>query len=169
MAESVNLARRGLLRGRLKAPKAQLRLPWVTNEQDFVNQCTRCEDCLSSCPENIIVKGDGGFPTIDFTKGECTFCQDCVSACSEEFFVADKSTKAWPVNLSFLDNCLANNLIYCQSCQDVCDTQAISFSYANGSIPVPQVNQDDCTACGACIIPCPTQSITLNPIITYFL
>lgn len=162
MPETVNLARRGFLRGKLQTPTAQLRLPWVTQEQDFIEQCTRCNDCLTACPENILVKGDGGFPTVDFTKGECTFCQACVDVCTQPFFVDDKSVKAWPIHLTFLDNCLAKNSVLCQSCQDVCDTEAISFSYSAGSIPQPQISQSDCTGCGACVMPCPSQAIALN-------
>jgi len=160
--KSVDVSRRGLLRGRLSAPKAQMRLPWVLSEEVFTDQCSRCNDCHSACTENIIVKGDGGFPTIDFSQGECTFCSECVDVCKEPLFLADKTGAAWPTSLSFLDSCLAKNDVYCLSCQDVCDTQAISFVYAAGTIPQPQIVQDDCTACGACIVPCPTQAIELT-------
>lgn len=162
MSQTVDLARRSFLRGKLKPPTPQLRLPWITSEHDFISQCTRCDDCISACPEKIIIKGDGGFPTIDFSQGECTFCQECVDVCEQSFFVEDKESNAWPVNLAFLDNCLAKNKVYCQSCQDVCDPQAISFAFTNGSIPQPQINQQDCTGCGACVMPCPTQSISLS-------
>jgi ferredoxin-type protein NapF len=74
----VDLARRNFFRGRKASTRLAIRLPWVINEQYFIDDCTQCGDCITSCEEKIIVKGDGGFPEIDFSKGECTFCQKCI-------------------------------------------------------------------------------------------
>ena len=76
MADGINLSRRGLLRGRLTTPKPGVQLPWSVSWDEFITDCTRCGDCLTACPEQILVKGDGGFPTVDFLRGECTFCAD---------------------------------------------------------------------------------------------
>jgi ferredoxin-type protein NapF len=56
------------------------------NESTFVDGCSQCGDCLNVCPENIIKKGDGGFPEVDFLQGECTFCQKCVESCDQNIF-----------------------------------------------------------------------------------
>lgn len=90
-------------------PLTQQRLPWVENESVFTSKCTRCEKCINACEENIIVKGDGGFPIVDFTKGECTFCEGCANSCPEALF----DLTAEPVfshKISINENCLAKNL-----------------------------------------------------------
>ena len=84
-----NPSRRQLLRGQflqsLHSENAKIqginaiRPPWSVNEEDFTDKCTRCGDCILVCETQIIVKGDGGFPEIQFDKGECTFCQKCVN------------------------------------------------------------------------------------------
>ena len=53
------------------------RPPWALNEFLFVDQCTRCNECITACEEEIIIRADGGFPEIDFNRGECTFCELC--------------------------------------------------------------------------------------------
>ena len=64
----VDASRRGFFRGRPR-PKAENRPPWALAEALFVDRCTRCNDCLSACPEHILVASDGGFPTVDFKRG----------------------------------------------------------------------------------------------------
>lgn len=161
MSVAVDQSKRNFLRGKKPTVVAKFRLPWITNENDFLKDCTQCNDCISSCDENIIVKGEDGFPTIDFNKGECTFCNDCISSCQQSFFKEDKSVAAWPSKFNIKDDCLAKNKVYCQSCKDACEPRAITFSYLNGSIPEPVIVQDLCTGCGACIQPCPTNSTEL--------
>ena len=91
-----NPSRRQLLRGQflqsLHSENAKIqginaiRPPWSVNEADFTDKCTRCGDCILVCETQIIVKGDGGFPEIQFDKGECTFCQKmCFSLRTTDF------------------------------------------------------------------------------------
>ena len=68
-----NPARRAFLRGRPGRKSIHVQLPWLAT-LSFVDDCTRCGECLAACPEKIIVRSTGGFPSIDFAKGECTFC-----------------------------------------------------------------------------------------------
>lgn len=161
MTTNVDQSRRNFLRGKKPTIDPAFRLPWITSENAFINDCTKCNDCLSACEENIIVKGADGYPKIDFDQGECTFCQDCISSCNQTFFKEDKTGQAWPSKFNIKDNCLAKNSVYCQSCKDACESRAISFAYVDGAIPQPQVSQDLCTGCGACIKPCPTNSTEL--------
>ena len=65
----VDASRRGFLRGRPR-PRAEIRPPWALTEPAFSARCTRCGDCLTACPQKILVAGDGGFPTVDFARGE---------------------------------------------------------------------------------------------------
>ncbi|WP_440876405.1 ferredoxin-type protein NapF [Thalassotalea sp. PLHSN55] len=153
-----NPSRRNLFRGKIKQEHA-LRLPWVVSEDVFTQHCNQCQDCLSVCETNIIVRDKQGFPKIDFNRGECTFCNACVEACEQPLFKEEKNSAPWPAHINISNKCLATNNIYCQSCQDVCETRAIRFKFVNSSIPQPELNLTDCTSCGACITTCPQDAI----------
>ena len=160
-SQVANQSKRNFLRGRRVTQANQFRLPWINDEQSFVDGCTQCGDCISACEQQIIKKGRDGYPVVDFQIDECTFCEKCVTACPEPLFKKDLSVPAWSTHLNLKDDCLAQQNIFCQSCKDVCEPRAISFSYKNGPIPTPEINQDDCTSCGACIGPCPSDSLEL--------
>lgn len=76
-----NHARRRVLRGHLSGVNRVVRPPWAHAEEQFVEQCSRCDDCIKQCPSAIIKRGSGGFPEIDFNEGECDFCGKCEVAC----------------------------------------------------------------------------------------
>ncbi|MBU2869248.1 ferredoxin-type protein NapF [Colwellia sp. E2M01] len=172
-------SRRRFFRGQVKT-KQVLRLPWIINETIFTSGCTQCQDCITSCETNIIVKDEDGFPKVDFNLGECTFCNKCINACEQPLFsgafpndyivnettdeqaIENEHTKAWPVTIAISDKCLAKNNIYCQSCRDECETSVIKFNYINSSIPEPSLNDLDCTQCGACISSCPQDAIAFH-------
>ncbi|MBL4765725.1 MAG: ferredoxin-type protein NapF [Colwellia sp.] len=161
----VDLARRNFFRGKKASTPAAIRLPWVINEQLFIDNCTQCGDCITHCAENIIVKGDGGFPKIDFSKGECSFCQQCLEVCQQPLFVNETAEiqAAWQLDIKIKSNCLAMNQIVCQSCQDCCEPEAISFKYLTSKTPQPQIELDKCNGCGACVSVCPQSAIELTP------
>jgi len=153
---TVSIARRSFLRGGRRLAPEQ-RPPWTGS--DFTDQCVRCESCIHACPEGILEKGDGGFPTISFKHDGCTFCEECVHACEEPVF--DLAREAFPWRAGIRDNCLAKAGIHCQSCQDACDSEAIRFHYSAGHVPLPDVKSDSCTGCGACVAVCPQDAIEL--------
>ena len=157
----VDLARRGFFRGRPR-PKAEIRPPWALAEAGFIDTCTRCNDCLAACPENILIAGDGGYPTVDFGRGECTFCGDCVRACQPRALLAEEGTAAWPYKALISPACLPFKGVECRVCGDFCDARAIRFQPRLGGSPLPKVEADKCTACGACVAPCPTQAIAIR-------
>ncbi|MBK1698901.1 ferredoxin-type protein NapF [Rhodovibrio salinarum] len=137
------------------------RPPWAS--ATFEDACTRCGACLEACPEGILVKGDGGFPEVDVTQGsgECTFCQACVDACPEPAFEAPDTHSPWDWVARIGSGCLATNGIVCQTCGDVCDYDAIPFAPEESGPPVPWLNPDSCTGCGACVAACPAQVIKI--------
>ncbi len=161
MTDGVNLSRRGLFRGRLSAPKAGIQLPWSVSWDEFVAGCTRCGDCLAACPEQILIKGDGGFPTVDFHRGECTFCTECVSTCQAPVFRPTTQTP-WEYVAHIEAGCLATAQVFCQRCQDSCEQQAIRFSPRLGSVPTPGIHAESCNGCGACVADCPVGSISIG-------
>lgn len=126
---------------------------------DFHDACTRCSACEKACPEKIITPGDGGYPTLDFTKGGCTFCHSCIDACGTGALTSDAN---WPYHAEVADSCLSLKAVQCRICQDQCDQQAIRFRLVTGGRAQPLIDEADCTGCGACVAPCPIQAISIK-------
>ncbi|MTI14823.1 ferredoxin-type protein NapF [Sansalvadorimonas verongulae] len=163
----IDRTRRNLLRGILHpstdaktAVYAPLYPPWSLPAEDFLNACTRCGNCIRQCPESIITTGDGGFPEVNFHKGECTFCGECVSACQAGALIKQHpSQKPWTYIAHIKDNCLALNGVTCSRCADECESNAIKLNYSVLGISTPSVNSESCTGCGACVSVCPVNAI----------
>lgn len=136
-------------------------LPWLTSRAEFIDKCSQCGHCLEACPEKIITKGEGGFPTVNFSLGECTYCQSCTTDCPESLFDTTQPSP-WELSLTINDQCFTKRHVVCQSCKDACDAQAITFDFRAKRIPEPQVNIDACTQCGACASICPANAISLT-------
>ena len=158
MSQSINQSRRNLFSRR----KSNVtRPPWSKTDQEFTDNCTRCDKCITACETQIIKRGEGGFPEIDFNLGECTFCHLCVDVCPELVFDLAQSLP-WSVRASIKDSCLTYEGVWCQSCKDACDPRAISFIMAVGQVPKPLIDTDACTGCGACVSPCPSNAIQIG-------
>lgn len=168
MSMQTPTSRRGLFRSLAQqatgqsAPLYALRPPGAVAEDEFIDLCSRCGDCLNACPEQIIIAGDGGFPELSFSSDGCTGCAECIDACKPSALV--RGVSVWPVGeWSVSDQCLPQKGVSCQSCKDACDEQAIQFPMTQAT-PVPSLQPDLCTACGACVSVCPTDAISINPI-----
>jgi len=158
----VDLSRRGFLRGRVR-PKAEIRPPWALPESEFVDRCTRCNDCLKACPQGILVPGDGAYPTVEFSRGECTFCADCVTACQPRALLRNsEDATPWPYKAQVNEACLPKKGVECRVCGDFCDVRAIRFQPRIGGNPLPDINPETCTGCGACVAPCPATAISIR-------
>lgn len=157
----VDASRRGFFRGKPR-PKAEIRPPWALPEIEFTDRCTRCNDCLSACPEQIIVTGDGGFPTVDFSRGECTFCGDCVTACKPDALITKAEQAPWAYKALIGPSCLPLKGVECRVCGDYCDARAIRFIPRLGGSPLAEIDPEKCTACGACVAPCPVNALTIR-------
>ncbi|MBP2302187.1 ferredoxin-type protein NapF [Azospirillum picis] len=158
--DTVDLRRRGFLRGRPQTAPEPIRPPW-SRPGRFADLCTRCGACADACPEAILHRGDGGYPQVDFARGECSFCGACADACTEPVF--DRSLPAWSLRPAVAPSCLAARRVVCRSCQDACPESAIRFIPAAGGAAVARIADDACTGCGACVAACPTGAVTLHP------
>lgn len=155
------LSRRAILKANFRSHQQPVRLPWVRGETEFVDACSRCDVCISACPEKIIIKGDGGFPEINFNRGECTFCADCIKSCSEDLFNSIDENP-WTLKAHISDGCLSLKNVVCIICKEQCETEAISFVPQVGSVSQPILDIEKCTGCGACVKACPGQAIKLS-------
>ena len=142
---------------------APIRPPGAVNESRFVEGCTACDECIRSCPEGIIISGAAGYPEVDFRRGECIFCGDCASACPESVLIAG-AEPPWLLDLHVKDNCLAAKRVVCQTCGDICDQSAIRFRPRIGDVATPEIQQEDCNGCGACVSACPEDALELKTV-----
>ncbi|WP_131977022.1 ferredoxin-type protein NapF [Cricetibacter osteomyelitidis] len=165
------LPRRRFLRGEfltsLQSSKVKtqgfqgIRPPWSVDNALFVENCTRCGDCVNVCETQIIIKGSGDFPEISFSNGECTFCDKCVDVCQQPIF-RSREEAAWPHKIEIAQNCLTKSNVECRSCEDSCEMRAIRFRPMLGMTSQVSVNPDQCNGCGACIQTCPVNAIKIS-------
>ncbi len=160
----MTLSRRQFLRGDIRGSRTALRPPWALGEDVFTARCTRCDDCVRACPTEVIRRGSGGYPEMDFTAGTCTFCRDCVAVCTAGAFAtgAAGSFAAFPHRAVVAANCLAANAVVCRACGDHCETGAIRFRLAPAGRSFAQVDASRCNGCGDCVRVCPVQAIAMS-------
>ena len=158
----MNRSRRIFLRGEIgKTAKTALRPPWSKPEPQFSDVCSRCHACVRACPERIIVSGDGGFPEIDFNRGECIFCRACVEVCPEPVFGDPDKANPWEIVATIGDACLAYHGVFCQICRESCEVEAIAFPLRPGRTAVPAIDAERCRGCGACVAVCPVAAVSV--------
>ncbi|WP_242007574.1 ferredoxin-type protein NapF [Luteimonas cucumeris] len=155
------LSRRALLCGELRARPAQPRPPWALAEADFLRACTACGDCLSACPEQVLVRDADGRAIFEPQQGECTFCGDCATACAAGAIDRARVASPWHWTAEVSDACLTRSGVVCSSCRDACGESAIRFHPVIGGVSQPQLDSARCTGCGACIRACPVSAIAL--------
>jgi len=156
---SADLNRRGFLKMRSDTRMHPIRPPWALAENAFQDACTRCGDCIETCPEKILIReGVNGYPRVDFKRGECTFCTDCIEHCPTMALNRSQSFP-WMIKAHIDDSCLAAQQVICTSCAEQCEVGAIYFTPRAGAVSQPQINSHACTGCGACVASCPAQAI----------
>jgi ferredoxin-type protein NapF len=157
-----DLARRRFVRGQIGVATSPSRPPWAVSEEEFARRCTRCAACSDVCPTRIITCGDGGYPEVDFARGECTFCGECVIACRDGALRRAEGGVPWLIKAEIGTACLALNQVECRVCGERCATRAIRFRLQAGGVATPLLDPDACNGCGACVAGCPASAISLR-------
>lgn len=160
MSSNFDPSRRQLFRGDIGVRNLPVRPPWSIAESAFTQACTRCNKCVDTCPEGILFAGSGGFPEVDFQRGECSFCTDCVAACESAAFSSPNETP-WKHKVEIGEGCITHKQVVCRSCGENCEPEAITFTLQAGRVATPQVDLDLCNGCGACIAVCPTKVVSV--------
>ena len=154
-------SRRAFLTGRLSGEDDSAMWPPGAARENFPDLCTRCGDCVSVCPENVLALNAQGLPVFQPQDAGCTFCGDCADACKTEALDLARFA-AWPWRAQVADTCLSLNAVSCRVCQDSCDQGAIGFRLKTGGSADPVLNDDACIGCGACATACPAGAISLQ-------
>ncbi len=160
--EVVSLQRRGFLSGHARSAHFVPRPPWALPETAFIGRCTRCNSCIDACPSGVLTRAAGGFPSVDFSRGECTFCGECVSRCEPRALWRHDDVLPWKLAARIGEACLAPRDIECRICGEACPAGAIRFRPQRGGVAQPSFDAGRCTGCGACFSPCPVRAIVLE-------
>ena len=139
-----------------------MRPPW-TGEAAIRDACTACAACIEACPQAILAAGPDGSPVLSLRENECTFCGACAEACPEPVF-APRASRPFRHVAAIEPACLAAGGVHCQTCGDVCPEMAISFRPRLGGPPLPALDENRCTGCGACLVACPADAIAVRPV-----
>lgn len=155
-------SRARFLRGHFSSQRVPPRPPWARAEAEFIQQCSRCGDCLAACARGLIEQGSGGFPQVNFARGACTFCGDCARACRHGALAYAPRAVPWSLQAVVQESCLARHGVVCRSCGEQCEAGAIRFQHAPGRAARPEVVAGACSGCGACFAVCPAQAVGLR-------
>lgn len=147
-----------LLRGCTSSRPVPTRPPWAITERNFIQVCNQCGDCISGCPEKILIRGRGGYPQIDFSRGGCTFCGECARAC-QQGGLRPADEHPWNQKIFIAQNCLSKKGTDCHVCGERCPSSAIQFRRQPGNVVMPMLEQALCNGCGICISQCPVNAI----------
>lgn len=159
------ISRAQFIRGNFSGSRQAIRPPWAVAEPDFVEACSRCGDCVGVCPEKILEAGRGGFPQVNFSKGECTFCGDCAGKCKNGVLNKRADDVPWPLKAVIAPSCLTLKQVVCRTCGESCPVGAIRFRISVGAVARPEVDPVACTGCGACYGSCPVFAVTIGEIL----
>jgi ferredoxin-type protein NapF len=108
-----------------------------------------------------LVRGDGGFPEIDFSRGECSFCGECERVCAADALTRSAGAEPWQLRATIGDTCIAARGVECRVCGESCGAAAIRFPARAGGVRLPDLDSERCTGCGACVAPCPVSAIAV--------
>jgi ferredoxin-type protein NapF len=164
----------GFWTGRLRATKPKetlLRPPGAVDEKVFSGVCTRCGNCVRSCPSRIIHPsvGDAGLaglltPEIHYDRKYCLEdCMKCMQACPTGALqsMSLKQKRAYVIGEALLDASLCLLALEqkdCDACMRACPFGAVQIRWDEERyIAYPIIDSQKCNGCGACQVACPVE------------
>ena len=149
------------------------RPPGAVDGKDFLALCSRCGQCVTSCPyETLRLAGPfdpapGGTPFFVPEEIPCYMCKDipCVKACpTGALSPALTGISDARMGIAVVDpaSCLSHQGLRCEVCYRTCPLidQAISIDYrlregdAIHSVFAPVIDEEQCVGCGLCVERC---------------
>ncbi len=144
--------------------RTEIRPPGAISETEFLKKCTRCQDCATACPHEIIlfIEHDheplkAGTPLIDPYEDPCQYCEDmpCIAACKPNALVLDGAP---PMGVAkFLEeHCLVAQGQRCDYCYRHCPKGIKAIAPDDRGMPI--IDAEACVGCGKCAYYCTSQS-----------
>jgi MauM/NapG family ferredoxin protein len=135
-----------------------LRPPGALVENEFLEACTRCGDCVKACEPGAIsmaperMRSAAGTPIIDAMQAPCLLCEGlpCITACEPGALRAEAPAALGTAFIQALD-CLNRLGSSCTVCVEQCPIPGALTFVDN----VPVVSESLCTGCGQCQYACP--------------
>ncbi|MDG2053674.1 MAG: 4Fe-4S binding protein [Phycisphaerales bacterium] len=144
------------------------RPPGAIDEEMFLDQCTRCGDCIEACPPSAILAAPEAFgraagtPIIDPRIQACVMCTDtpCIASCEPDVLRDDLPLTMGSAMIVPSD-CLAFLGQSCTQCTDACPVTG-ALDLTDG---LPSINNEHCTGCGVChqVCPAPVNAVIMRP------
>lgn len=139
-----------------------IRPPYALPELEFLLACTRCGDCITACPYQVIFPLAArlgadvmGTPSLDLLNKGCHLCDDwpCVHACETNALViiaGDEDNQFGFPNLANAridtDTCLPYTGPECGACSHACQVDG-ALNWKNEK---PTIDEKTCVGCGMC-------------------
>ena len=139
-----------------------IRPPYAVDELEFLLACTRCGECVTACPHDVIFPLESRLgakvvntPAMDLLNKGCHLCEDwpCVNACEPKALkfpeVEEDEKMPLPVLAKASINtstCLPYSGPECGACQGSCPVPGALV----WEMERPRVDQDICTGCAMC-------------------
>ncbi len=145
-----------------------LRPPGAISEKQFLQSCSRCDECIHACPKDAIQRAPKkmGFlvyntPYIDPMRNPCVMCTDlpCITACPDKALLPVQELTDVNMGYAILDKkkCQAYGDTFCQQCVIDCPVPGAIFQVQDK----PVIDKNICTGCGVCMRSCSTVNIPL--------
>lgn len=142
--------------------------PGSLNINNFINNCTACHYCVSSCPTKVL-KPAAFFgtmqPAMDYSYAFCDYeCNICSRVCPSGAIKPielelKKRTQIGKVALKKEECIVYKYNLDCGACSEHCPTKAV-YMVPFKDVYGPETNTDICIGCGACEFACPSSPIT---------
>jgi ferredoxin-type protein NapG len=157
-------------RVRPKGP-AFTRPPGALPESQFLEKCTKCDECIKLCPHWVVRKAGmelgpsiGGTPILLPKENPCVMCEDfpCIVACEPGALVMPSDGFA-PIGIAVVDEkaCYMAQGQPCDYCVKDCPEKPKAIRVSDpGS--AAEIIVDDCTGCGKCAQICPADAIGIE-------
>lgn len=167
---ATNVAAKCSRTGGLKTSSDTLiRPPGALPEDEFVDRCLRCSECMKVCPTNGLQPSlmEAGFegiwtPVLVPRIGECTRqCNLCSQVCSshaiQPFKIEEKEHIYIGRAVIDRSKCIVwNSGKHCNICDECCSYRAIKWKNVEGVVS-PFVDEHVCVGCGICENVCAVQ------------
>lgn len=147
--------------------KRYLRPPGAIDEASSCSTCTRCGDCATACPTNVIkflpatAGAAVGTPYIDPLEQACDLCGKCMPACEPKALLVVADPRQVKIGTAVIDPeaCWAHQGQICDLCYQRCPFPDEAIRMTDGK---PEVIADACTGCGLCAYVCVSTPVAIK-------